>query len=102
MQTWAFFTFSASLLDTDDEEDEQVSSSVESSGALCLPDMKAASLPVSNPFLSVFISCGGAGLACGQEGLSQSTISHQSPHILNSKNRDSRRWNDADDELHAQ
>ncbi|XP_034156345.2 T-box transcription factor TBX6L [Pangasianodon hypophthalmus] len=84
----------ASLLDTDDEEDEQVSSSVESAGALCLPHMKAAPMPVSNPFLSAFMKSGGAGLACGQEELSQSTISHQSQHMLNSKNRDSRRPDD--------
>ncbi|KAG7314742.1 hypothetical protein KOW79_022045 [Hemibagrus wyckioides] len=75
----------------DEDEDEQVSSSVESTGAVRLPDIKTTSVSVSNPFLSAF-KCGSAGLACSQEGLDQS-ISHQSQYILN-KNRDSRRPDD--------
>ncbi|KAF5903157.1 T-box transcription factor TBX6L-like, partial [Clarias magur] len=70
----------ANLLDTDDEEDKQVSSSVESPGVLHLPDMKGA----AEPFLPALTKCEGS-----HEGLSQSTISHQSQHTLNSKNRDS-------------
>lgn len=79
---------SASLLETGDEEDEQVSSSVEFTGAQCLTDMKAAL--ISNPFPSTFIKSEGAGTARGQEGSSQSTISYQSQYIHSSRIRDSR------------
>ncbi|KAM9441101.1 T-box transcription factor TBX6L [Clarias gariepinus] len=75
----------ANVLDTDDEEDKQVSSSVESPGVLRLPDMKGA----SERFLPAFMKCGGI-----HEGLSQSNISHQSQLTLNSKNRDSWRPDD--------
>ncbi|KAK2816292.1 hypothetical protein Q7C36_022563 [Tachysurus vachellii] len=81
-----------SHLDTTDD-DEQVSSSVESTGAVSPPDIKATSMPVSIPFLSAFMKRGCAGLPCGQEGWSQSTILHQSQHIIN-QNRDSRRPDD--------
>ncbi|TSL28147.1 T-box transcription factor TBX6L [Bagarius yarrelli] len=68
---------------------DEVSSSVEFTDSLCPPDMKAASVSVSNPFLSALIKCGSA-----VEGLNQNTISHQSQHILNIRTGDPRRPDD--------
>ncbi|KAI5615590.1 T-box transcription factor TBX6L isoform X1, partial [Silurus asotus] len=80
------------LLNMDDEEEEQeVSSSVDSSGALCVPEVRTPSAPVSNPFLPAFLKC---GLACGQEGINQSPISHHCQHNFHSENSDSRRSED--------
>ncbi|XP_062844898.1 T-box transcription factor TBX6L [Trichomycterus rosablanca] len=70
-----------SPLDTDDEADRRVSSTVESSGTLCPSEVTARSKSNANPFISAFIDCGDAGLGCGQDEPSQSTISHYSKHI---------------------
>ncbi|KAF7688621.1 T-box transcription factor TBX6L [Silurus meridionalis] len=82
----------ARLLNMDDEEEEQeVSSSVDSPGALCVPEVRTPPAPVSNLFLPAFLKC---GLACGQEGINQSPISHQCQHTFHSENSDSRRSED--------
>ncbi|XP_076867778.1 T-box transcription factor TBX6L isoform X2 [Brachyhypopomus gauderio] len=66
----------AGPLDPEEEADETVSSSVDSSRALCLPDMKEPSSAISNPFICAFMSCGGVGL----ETWSQSLGPHQPPN----------------------
>ncbi|XP_072516283.1 T-box transcription factor TBX6L [Salminus brasiliensis] len=76
----------AGPLDTDEEADETVSSSVESSSVLHPLDVKAPSTVISNPFISAFMNGGS-----GQEVWSLSPTSHHPQHTLNSNNRDSSR-----------
>uniref|UniRef100_A0A8B9H284 T-box domain-containing protein n=1 Tax=Astyanax mexicanus TaxID=7994 RepID=A0A8B9H284_ASTMX len=73
-------------LDSDEEADETVSSSVESSSVLNPVDLKTPPTAISNPFISAFMNGG-----VGQDVWSLSPTSHQPQHPLNSNNRDSSR-----------
>ncbi|XP_049322342.1 T-box transcription factor TBX6L isoform X2 [Astyanax mexicanus] len=73
-------------LDSDEEADETVSSSVESSSVLNPMDLKTPPTAISNPFISAFMNGG-----VGQDVWSLSPTSHQPQHPLNSNNRDSSR-----------
>ncbi|XP_066518129.1 T-box transcription factor TBX6L [Hoplias malabaricus] len=73
----------AGTLDTEEEADETVSSSVESSRVLQPPDMKTSSAAISNPFISAFMNGGS-----GQELWNISPTSHQPQHMLNPNHRD--------------
>uniref|UniRef100_A0A8B9GXD2 T-box domain-containing protein n=1 Tax=Astyanax mexicanus TaxID=7994 RepID=A0A8B9GXD2_ASTMX len=75
---------SAGPLDSDEEADETVSSSVESSSVLNPVDLKTPPTAISNPFISAFMNGG-----VGQDVWSLSPTSHQPQHPLNSNNRDS-------------
>uniref|UniRef100_A0A3B1K5B4 T-box transcription factor 16, like n=1 Tax=Astyanax mexicanus TaxID=7994 RepID=A0A3B1K5B4_ASTMX len=75
---------SAGPLDSDEEADETVSSSVESSSVLNPMDLKTPPTAISNPFISAFMNGG-----VGQDVWSLSPTSHQPQHPLNSNNRDS-------------